>query len=89
MNYLRMRVKGLTLRSLATTLLLLAVIVATVAGVGRAAPLGQTGGALAVAAYDQINIRSGPSTAFVTVGNLALNQSCPKLGRTTLSPFAT
>jgi uncharacterized protein YraI len=83
MNYLRKRVKGLSLRSLTVALLLLAVIVATAAGVGRAAPLSQTGSAMAVAAYDQINIRSGPSTAFVTVGNLALNQSCPIIGRDT------
>lgn len=80
MNYLRTRSKGLSMRSLMSTLLILAVIVAAMAGVGRAAPLNQTGGAMAVAAYDQINIRSGPSTSYVSVGSLALGQSCPKFG---------
>ncbi len=83
MNYLRTRSKGLSMRSLVATLLILAVIVAAMASVSRAAPLNQTGGAMVVAAYDQINIRSGPSTSYASVGSLALGQSCPIIGRDT------
>lgn len=38
---------------------------------------------MAVAVYDQINIRSGPSTSYASVGSLALGQSCPIIGRDT------
>jgi uncharacterized protein YraI len=83
MNYLRKRIKDLSPRSLVATLLILAVVVGAAAGVSRAAPLLQTSGAMAVAAYDQVNIRSGPSTAYAVVGSLVLGQSCPIIGRDT------
>lgn len=83
MNYLRTRARRFSIRSLLTALLVLTVVVAAVAGVSRAAPLSQSSGAMAVSAYDQVNIRSGPSTSYAVVGSLSLGQSCPIIGRDT------
>jgi len=83
MNDLPVRARRHPLRFVLTGLLILAVVATALAGVGRAAPLAQTGGAMAVSAYDQVNIRSGPSTAYAAVGSLTLGQSCPIIGRDT------
>ncbi|MCB0043162.1 MAG: SH3 domain-containing protein [Caldilinea sp.] len=50
-----------------------------------AAPLAQSGGTIAVAKADSVNIRSGPSTGYPVVGSLAYGQSCPVIGRDTIS----
>ena len=51
----------------------------------HAAPPAQASGAYGVAQYDQVNVRTGPSTAYPTVGQMSLGQSCPILGRDTYS----
>jgi hypothetical protein len=50
-----------------------------------AAPALQIGGTVGVAKVDAVNVRSGPSTGFPVVGVLAFGQSCPVIGRDTLS----
>lgn len=49
------------------------------------APLAQAAGTVAVAKFDGINLRSGPSTAYLPVGSLAYGQNCPVIGRDTFS----
>lgn len=56
-----------------------------VAAPAHAAPALQASGAFGVAQYDQVNVRTGPSTAYPTVGQMSLGQSCPILGRDTYS----
>ena len=51
----------------------------------HAAPPAQASGAYGVAQYDAVNVRTGPSTAYPTVGQMSLGQSCPILGRDTYS----
>lgn len=53
--------------------------------VATAAPATQTTGVAAVAKYDQVNVRSGPSTAYGLMGTLTYGQTCPVLGRDTVT----
>ena len=68
----------------ASLMLSLAIDGVTQAGV-RAAPMAQSGGTIAVAKVDSVNIRSGPNTGYPMVGSLAYGQSCPVIGRDTIS----
>ena len=68
----------------ASLMLVLATGTAAQAG-AVAAPLAQSGGTIAVAKADSVNIRSGPSTGYPVVGSLAYGQSCPVIGRDTIS----
>lgn len=67
-------------------LLACALLLAGVLGVGAAssaaaAPLAQGAQPVAVAKFDNINIRSGPSTYYPVVGTLGYSQSCTVTGR--------
>ena len=68
----------------ASLMLVLATGAAAQAGAVEA-PLAQSGGTIAVAKADSVNIRSGPSTGYPVVGSLAYGQSCPVIGRDTIS----
>lgn len=46
-----------------------------------AAPLGQSAQPVAVAKFDNVPVRSGPSTNYPTAGVLSYGQSCPVTGR--------
>ena len=83
MKALHMPNKSFSIRSALTALLVLVVVLTAMVSVSRAAPLNQASGPMAVASFDAVNIRSGPSTAFAVVGSLTLGQSCPIIGRDT------
>lgn len=74
----------LTLRLFAGLLATLLWVVLTGVSV-QAAPTAQSGGVIAVARLDGVNVRSGPSTMYPVVGVLAYGQNCPVIGRDTFS----
>jgi uncharacterized protein YraI len=79
---------GLFPRIFFVVAMLLLLAAATVDGAQAAvqeAPAAQAGGTVAVAKFDAVNIRSGPSTGFPVVGTLSFGQSCPVIGRDTFS----
>ncbi|MBK8049815.1 MAG: SH3 domain-containing protein [Anaerolineales bacterium] len=56
---------------------------AAMTSAANAAPLQQSTQPVAIAIYDQVNIRTGPSTTYPVSGVLLYGESCPVVGRDT------